>query len=169
MSELDHLDCPVTQKKGGKRQTTQTSASEPAASSNSAHHPFSRARACLMQAKLINSCGKTSSITLAGCSDSLAQRRRSHASASTSQGTETQKAGVKGSRASRPSRAARGTSRAVRSTRGKANPTVVGDAKCQSQQDCGEDVAVERAVLLKQAELLLQGYHASHGHPLLQR
>lgn len=168
VSELDHLVPPVTQKRSARHQTTLSSTPEPAASSSSADHPFSRARACLTQAKLINSRNRTatSSITLAGCGDSFAQRRLSHNLATTSQGSETHKAGTKGSRASRPSRAVKSTGRGARSTRSTAT---LEEDDSQNQLDAGEDIAKERSAMLQQAELLLQGYHVSHGHPLLHR
>lgn len=106
---------------------------------------------------------------LAGSGESLAQRQLSHTLASTSQGAGTQKAGAKASRASKPGRGATGTGRSTRSTKGKAACTVDEDADSQSQLGIGEDADKERSVVLEQAELLLQAYRASHGHPLLHR
>lgn len=165
MSELQHPQSPVTQSKGTRRQTAQSSTAEPALSSTTNKHPIIGARANLMLAKLKNasfSNASAGSVKLAGCSDSLAQRRLSHTLASTSHGAGTQQAGAKG-------RAVTGTGRSTRRTRGKAALTVDDEADSRSQLGVGEDTDKERLRVLEQAELLLQGYHASHGHPLLHR
>ena len=172
MSELQHSRCSVTQNKGTKRQTAQSSTAEPASSSATTHHPITGARANLMQAKLSDasfSNAAAGSVTLAGCSESLAQRRLSHTLASSSHGAGTQKAGAKGSRAGRSGRAGTGTGSSSRSTRGKAASTVDEEADSQSLLGVGEGADKDRSVVLEQAELLLQAYHASHGHPLLHR
>ena len=171
MSELDHVNSPATQRNGAKCQAAQSSTAESASSSISTKHPFASARACLMQAKLKDAgcTAAASSITLAGCGENLTQRRLSNTLASTSQCTEGQKAGAKGSRASRPSRAAKGTGRGTRSTRGKAAPSLEEEVDSQSQLGVGEYADRERRVMSEQAELLLHAYHASHGNPLLHR
>ena len=172
MSELQHPQSPVTQINATKQQTAQCSTAEPASSGTSTQHPITGARASLMQAKLKNTSFSNATagiVMLAGCNDSLAQRQTSHTEASTSQSAGTQKAGARGSRASRPSRAVTGTGRTTRSTRGKAVLTVDEEADSESQLGVGQDAEKERLVVLEQAELLLQAYHASHGHPLLHR
>lgn len=173
MAELHHRDSTVTQQKGTKHQAAQSSNAEPASSSTgSTQHPFTAARACLMQAKLKNtpcSSAAAGSVMLAGCGDSLAQRRLSHTSASTSQGAEIHKAGAKGSTTSRPGRGVRGAGRSTRSTRGRAALTVEQEADSQSQLGVGQDADKDRVVVLDQAELLLAACDASHGHPLLHR
>ena len=172
MSELHHSQSPVTQHKGSKRQTAQSSTAKPASSSTSTQHPFTEATANFMQAKLKNkpySNAAAGSVMLAGCDESLAQRRLSHTLASTSQGAGTQKAGAKGSRASRPGRGVTGTGRNTRSTKGKAALTADEEADSQIQLGVGEDADKERSVVLEEGELLLQAYHASHGHPLQHR
>lgn len=172
MAELQHLDSTLTQQKSTEHQAAQASNAEPALSSTCTQHPFTAARACLMQAQLKNaSCSSAAagSVTLAGCGESLTQRRLSRNSASTSQGMETQKAGAKGSTASRPGRGVRGTGRSTRSTRGKAALTVEQEAGSQSQLGVGQDADKDRLVVLDQAELLLQACHGSRGHPILHR
>lgn len=169
MAELQHLDSKVTQQKGTKHQAAKSSDAEPALSSTGTQHPFTAARACLMQAKLKHtSCSSAAagSVMLAGCGESLAQRRLSNTSASTSQGMGSRRAGAKGSTAGRPGRGVRGTGRSTRSTRGKA---VEQEGDSQSQLGSGQDADKDTLVVLDQAELLLQAYHASEGHPLLHR
>ena len=172
MADLQHHSLKVTQQKGTKHQAAQCSNAEPVSSNTGTQHPFTAARACLMQAKLKNaSCSSAAagSVTLAGCGEGLAQRRLSHTSASTSQGAGTQKAGAKGSTASRPGGGVRGTGRSTRTTRGRAALTVEQEADSQSQLGVGQDADKDRLMVLDQAELLLAAYHASHGHPILHR
>ena len=172
MSDLQQPQPPFTQNKGTKSQTAQCSSAKPASSSTSTQHPITGARASLMQARLKSTSFSNAAaerVTLAGCKESLAQRRLSQTGASTSQGAGAQKAGTKGSRGSRPSRAITGTGRSTRSTRGKVDLTVDEEINSESQLGIGEDDHRERLVVLEQAQLLLQAYYASHGDPLLHR
>ena len=114
------------------------------------------------------SCMEASNVMLAGCDETLLQRQMSHNLASTSQSAETPKTSTRSSsRVSKPGRTGRGAGRG-RGAKGKTAAAPEEGSSSQSHPDLAED-ADRKTLLLQQANLLLQAYHLSHGHPLMHR
>ena len=169
VSGVPALAPPVTGTKGSRRQAAHSSNATPSVSSQT-RHPLAQARALLMLSKLTaaSNCADASTVMLAGCDNTLLQRRMSHTLASTSQSTETSKAGTRSSsRVSKPGRAGRAAGRA---RGGKGKTASAPEEECGSQSHSHPAEDMDRPTLsLQQAEPLLQAYHLSHGHPLVHR
>ena len=170
-SNAETLAPPATKKRGSKRQAAPASDAMPASDSLT-DHIFMQARACLLRAQLNRSSSNaaTSCVMLAGCGESLTQRRLSHTLASTSSSSEMVDAACRSSsRASKTSRAPRGAGKGRRA-QSKGAPAAEDEDVTQSNTEAAETGSNQQhAACLQDAGLLLQAYHASAGHPLLHR